>query len=151
MNMNRFCTFVVDGMTFGIPVDRVQEAIIDEHAITPVPLAHPSVAGLMNLRGRIITIIDLRHRLELTPRIASTSKQHVIIHVEDSLISLLVDETGDVMNVDDAIFEPPPENITGTTSQLVKGAYKLDDRLLFVLNLDETINVSQSSVNAPAI
>jgi purine-binding chemotaxis protein CheW len=151
VSINRFCTFLADGMTFGVPVDRVQEAIIDEHAITPVPLAHPSVAGLMNLRGRIITIIDLRHRLELTPRTASDSKQHIIIHVEDSLISLLVDETGDVMDVDDAIFEPPPENITETTSRLIRGAYKLDDRLLFALNLDETINVSQATVNALTI
>lgn len=141
MSKRRFCTFIVDGLFFGVPVEKVQEAIRHEQIITPIPLAHPAIEGLMNLRGRIVTAIDLRHRLGLQTR-HDTHPMHIIIQSEDSLISLLVDELNDVMEIDDAIFEQPPESLTGATRELVKGAYKLESQLLFILNVDEAITVS---------
>lgn len=146
MSHKSFCVFSAGNFFFGVDVDRVQEAILHDQAITPVPLAHESIEGLMNLRGRIVTVIDLRNRLGLSARNEGAKSMHVIIRSEGSgLISLLVDELEDAMDLDDAIFESPPETLTGKIRELVRGAYKLEGRLLFVLNVDEAINLAQAA------
>lgn len=141
MSKKRFCTFWVDDLFLGIDVARVQEAIIEEQAITHVPLADEAIEGLMNLRGRIVTVIDLRHRLGLKLR-KSNDAMHVIINSDShNLISFLVDTLDDVMEIDDKLFEPPPDTLSGEARALVRGAYKLEEDLLFVLNVDEAFNV----------
>ena len=137
----QFCTFVVDGLYFGIEVLRVQE-VIRFQEMTRVPLASPAIKGLINLRGQIVTAIDLRRGLELGDRAEGSLPMNVVVRTTDGAVSLLVDEIGDVLNVDPDTFERPPQTITGIARELITGVYKLKERLLLVMDTDKAVNLS---------
>src|SRR5271168_499959 len=105
-----FCAFYVDNVLFGGEWKGVQE-IIRKLEMTKVPLAPAVVSGLINLRGQIVTAVDLRRRLELDPAPPEMQTMNVVVRSEDGPVSLLVDEIGDVVEVDEATFEPPPETL----------------------------------------
>ena len=139
---HQYCTFYLAGHYFGVDVLRVQE-IIRHQEMTHVPLAPAAVRGLMNLRGQIVTAIDLRRRLELHDRpLDGQLLVNVVIQTDDGPVSLLVDEIGDVLHVSEQTFEPPPETLQGNARALIRGAYKLKDRLLLLLDIDQVIKLS---------
>lgn len=130
-----FATFYVDGLLLGVELRKVQE-VIRSQQMTRVPLAPAIVAGLINLRGQIVTVIDLRRRLELADRATGLLPIHVVLRREDEAVSLLVDDIGDVIDVEDGAFESPPETLRGIARELTRGVYKLKERLLLVLETD---------------
>ncbi len=138
--MRRLCTFYLDDMLFGIDVDAVQE-VLRFQAMTPVPLAPPVVAGLINLRGQIVTALDMRKRLELPERPAGLLPANVVLRSSAVGASLLVDAIGEVVEVDDEAFEPPPETAKGAARELILGAYKLPSHLLLLLDLRKTLDI----------
>jgi purine-binding chemotaxis protein CheW len=140
----QYCTFFVDGHYFGLDVRKVQE-IIRYQEMTRVPLAPPVVRGLINLRGQIVTAIDLRRRLELHDRRADQLPVNVVVHTDDGAVSLLVDEIGDVLEVPETAFERPPETLQGPARELIRGAYKLEDRLLLILEIEQTVNLTATA------
>ena len=113
MNESRqFCTFFLDKHCFGVPVDKVQE-VLRYQAMTPVPLVPREVRGLINLRGQIVTVIDLRRRFNLPDREPQRRGTNVIVQTGDEVVSLLVDEMGNVQYVQESQFELPPETLQG--------------------------------------
>lgn len=136
----QYCTFSLDGLFFGVPVQQVQE-VIRYQALTRVPLAAAEVSGLINLRGQIVTAIDLRRRLGLPPRPAGQRPMNVVVRSEEGAVSLLVDEIGDVQEVQQESFEPPPPTLHGPARALIRGAYKLPQRLLLVLDTQRAVEV----------
>lgn len=138
---HQYCTFFLDGHYFGLDVLQVQE-VIRYQEMTRVPLAHPVVRGLINLRGQIVTAIDLRRRLGLGDRPPGQMPVNVVVRIEDGAVSLLVDEIGDVVEVSENTFERPPETLRGTARELIRGAYKLPDRLLLILDTERAVNLS---------
>ena len=140
----QFCTFVLDDLYFGVEVLKVQE-VIRYQDMTRVPLAPGVVQGLINLRGQIVTAIDLRRRLELSERSGDARPMNVVVRTSDGVVSLLVDEIGDVVEVDDASFERPPDTISGAARALVTGVYKLKDRLLLALDVEQTTALEAES------
>ncbi|NET37278.1 MAG: chemotaxis protein CheW, partial [Cyanothece sp. SIO1E1] len=104
------------------------------------------VGGLINLRGQIVTAIDLRKRLELSPRTDSQLPLNVVTQINGETVSLLVDDIGDVLEVSETDFEPPPETLTGNVRNLIRGAYKLEDRLLLILDVEKTTSLKLPSV-----
>jgi purine-binding chemotaxis protein CheW len=137
----QYCTFFVDGHYFGLDVLKVQE-IIRYQEMTRAPLASPVVRGLINLRGQIVTAIDLRRRLELSERPDDQLPVNVVVRTDDGAVSLLVDEIGDVLEVPEKLFERPPETLKGPSRDLILGAYKLTDRLLLILDTERTVCVT---------
>ncbi|HET9626471.1 MAG TPA: chemotaxis protein CheW [Kofleriaceae bacterium] len=135
----QFCTFFVRGMFLGLEVTCIQE-VIRYQPLTVVPLTSPVIGGLMNLRGQIVTAIDLRHRLGLPARDAGERPLNVVVRTGDGAVSLLVDEIGDVIEVDADTFERPPETLANDARELIRGAYKLKGRLLLVLDAARTID-----------
>ena len=133
-------TFYVDNLFFGVDVLKVQE-VIRYQVMTPVPLASSTVSGLINLRGQIVTAIDLRRRLSLPPRPDDRNPMNVVIRTDDGAVSLLVDEIGDVLEVEERTLEPPPPTIEGVAREMITGVYKLDDRLLLVLDHEKALTV----------
>jgi purine-binding chemotaxis protein CheW len=131
----------VDGLSFGVEVLKVQE-VIRYQEMTKVPLAPPIVSGLLNLRGQIVTAIDLRKRLGLSERPADKPPTNVVVRTDDGLISLLVDEIGDVQEIHEEAFERPPETLDATARAFIRGAYKLEGRLLLVLDTQRAANLS---------
>ena len=146
-NTKQFCTFFVNGLFFGVEVLKVQE-VIRYQSMTRVPLAPTTIQGLINLRGQIVTAIDLRRRLELAPRQSDDLPMNVVVRSEDGAVSLLVDEIGDVVEIQDDIYERPPETLKGVARELVQGVYKLKERLLLILDTEKTVNLSSSSNRA---
>lgn len=132
----KLCTFRLGGALHGVAVERVQE-VVRELPITRVPLAPPALRGLINLRGEIVPAIDLRTCLGLPPHDAPSF--NVVVHAGEGVVSLLVDDVGDVMDLDDRAFEPPPDNLRGVAREMIDGVYKIEGGLLAVLRLDNAI------------
>lgn len=135
-----YCTFHLDGLFFGVEVLKVQE-VIRYQRMTTVPLAPGVVSGLINLRGQVVTAIDLRRRLLMNDRGEDQLPMNVVVRTDDGPVSLLVDEIGDVIDVDDNAFEPPPETLEGVARELVSGVYKLEGRLLLVLDVEKALRL----------
>lgn len=136
----QFCTFHVGGLFLGIDVQQVQE-VIRYQEMTRVPLAPTAIGGLINLRGQIVTAIDLRARLKLPPRPADELPMNVVVRTDEGAVSLLVDEIGDVQEVEAEGFEPTPEALDDETRKLILGTYKLPDRLLMELDRAQTVRL----------
>ncbi len=132
----QFCTFFLDTRFFGVEVEKVQE-VIRYQTITPVPLAPSVVRGLINLRGQIVTAVDLRRLLQVGDRLDERLPINIVIQTRQGIFSLLVDRIGDVLEVDEASFEHPPDTLDGIARELIRGAYKLQGRLLLVLNVEK--------------
>jgi purine-binding chemotaxis protein CheW len=139
----RFCTFFLDGLYFGIEILDVQE-VIRYQQMTRVPLAPPVVRGLINLRGQVVVALDLRKRLGLKDRPDGQLPMNVVVHGDDGAVSLLVDDVGDVLEVSEEAFEPPPPTLQGVARTLIRGAYKLDGRLLLVLDGRRVVDVGDT-------
>ena len=138
---SQYATFFVDGLFFGIDVLRVQE-VLRTQEMTPVPLAPAVIEGLINLRGQIVTALDLRKRLGLPPRIQGAEAMSVVVRTADGPVSLLVDDIGDVLEPDASVFDSAPDNMDARARELVNGVYRLDERLLLVLDTEKAVDVA---------
>src|SRR4051794_7673605 len=130
----QFATFTLADHVFGVEVESVQE-VIRYQPMTRVPLAPGAVSGLINLRGQVITALDLRTRLGLPTRAQDVQPMNVVVRTDDGAVSLLVDSIGDVVHTGSEVFEEPPETLLGEARDLIRGAYKLDGRLLLALDV----------------
>ncbi len=136
----QFSTFFLGDLFLGVRVEQVQE-VLRSQEMTCVPLAPPVVSGLINLRGQVVIALDLRHRLALPERPAEQRPMNVVMRADDGAVSLLVDTIGDVLEVEEDAFEPLPETLTGVVRELLQGVYKLQDRLLLILDTDRALEV----------
>jgi len=141
MAKQQYTSCVVDDLLVGIKVEALQE-VTSGSEITPVPLASPLVVGLLNLRGQVVTAVDLRRCLELRERPAGERPIHIIMRTDDGSVSLQVDQVGDVFQLDEADRVPPPKTLSGRLRDLITGAYQLDGRLLLVLDTDRALAFS---------
>lgn len=138
----QFCTFRLGGLLFGVEVLCVQEVLLDQR-MTRLPLVDSVIKGLINLRGQIVTAIDLRARLGMPPLDEDSKPMNVVVRSGETAYSLIVDEIGDVVDVDPNAFEEPPETLTGQARELILGAYKLEDTLLLVLDTERAVNFDE--------
>jgi purine-binding chemotaxis protein CheW len=140
---NQYCTFMVDGLFCGVDVTRVQE-VLRYQDMTCVPLAPPVVTGLINLRGQIVTAIDMRKRMALNERDEDKLPMNVIVHSADgAALSLLVDEIGDVLEVDEEDAEAPPATLRGIVRNLITKTYKLEGKLLLIIDTEKAIDITK--------
>jgi purine-binding chemotaxis protein CheW len=135
---NQYWSFRVGRLYFGVAVQDVQE-VIRYQEMTRVPHAPADIAGLINLRGQIVTAIDLRKKLGLPDRSADALPMNVVVRTDDGAVSLLVDEIGDVLQLEEAIYEPAPETLTGVSRELITGVYKLKKELLLILDISKAV------------
>ncbi|MGE3166596.1 MAG: chemotaxis protein CheW [Planctomycetota bacterium] len=140
----QLCTFYLGELFLGIPVLDVQE-VIRYQRMTMVPLAPPEVSGLINLRGEIVTAIDLRRRLGLPDREPGQLPMNVVVRESEGAVSLLVDDIGDVLEVHPESYESPPETVAASVRELIKGVYKHPGRLLLVLDTRRALDTAVAS------
>lgn len=137
----QYCTFWAAGLYFGIAVGDVQE-VMRAQEMTHVPRAHPAVRGLLNLRGEIVTAIDLRHRLGLrTPDEAATPQMNVVVRSRGEVTSLLVDDIDEVLDTGDRPLEPVPSTLPPSVREVLGGVIPLPDHLLLVLDAGRAADV----------
>ena len=138
---SQYVTLFIDDLFFGIDVLEVQE-VLRYQAITRVPLAPDGIEGLINLRGQIVTAVDMRRRLKLSPRLEGRMPMNAVIRTAEGAVSLLVDEIGDVVEVEARDFELIPDNVNPAARELMQGVYKLKDRLLLILDTAKTMDLA---------
>ena len=129
-----FVTMSVAGQMFGIPVLHVRD-VLGPQRITRVPLAPPEIAGSLNLRGRIVTAVNMRQRLSLPSDDFVERAMAVVVEHEDEPYSLLVDEVGEVLSLSERQREPNPATLDAKWRQIADGLYRLEGNLLLVLNI----------------
>ena len=143
--VGQYCTFWAAGLTFGVDVADVQE-VLRWHDLTPVPQAPGCVTGLINLRGQIVTAIDLRARLGLPPREDGQLPMNVVLRSRDEVVSLLVDDIGDVIDTEGQALVPTPSNVPPQVSACLKGVLPRADAILLVLDPDLAADVAAQPV-----
>jgi len=135
----QYTTFRLESLFFGVETVKVQE-VLRFQPTTPVPLAPPVVSGLINLRGQIVTAVDLRRRLALPERPDGRPPLNVVVRSDDGAVSLLVDEIDDVLEVNPDLYEAPPDTVPEQVREMIRGVYKLSGRLLLVLATDKVLH-----------
>lgn len=142
-----YVTVVIDGQLFGLPISRVQDVFMPER-LTRVPLAAPEIAGVLNLRGRIVTAIDLRRRLGLPPRSDHRPPMAVGIELRGESYGLLIDSVGEVMTLADDAREPNPVNLDAKLTRVAAGVQRLDGQLLVILDVDRVLDMAPEGMAA---
>jgi purine-binding chemotaxis protein CheW len=137
-DMKEFLTIKIDGQMFGIPILQVQD-VLGEIKVTRIPLAPPQVSGSLNLRGRIVTAIDVRKCLGLTPLDNVDRKMSVVVTHDDELYSLIIDNVGDVLTLQDRDFEQNPATLDIIWKSISLGVYRLDGQILIILDVPKLL------------
>jgi purine-binding chemotaxis protein CheW len=148
--LTEYVTFTVAGQLFGLPIERVQDVFRPSN-MTRVPLAGPEIAGVLNLRGRIVTAIHLSSRLDLESRdLESRDKAAMAIGIEAGAESfgLLVETVGEVLKLVDSDREPNPINLDRNLARVSSGVFRLDGQLLVVLDVDRVLDLSDEAAAA---
>ncbi|OIQ91276.1 chemotaxis protein CheW [mine drainage metagenome] len=142
---DEFVTMFIEGQMFGIPVLMVQD-VLGPQKITRIPLAPPEVAGSLNLRGRIVTAIDVRMRLRLKQRTETDRGEgmSVVVDMRGELYSLMVDSVGEVLSLPKAKFERNPPTLDPLWREFSEGIYRLADKLLVVLDVPRLLDFTKS-------
>ena len=132
------CTFRVGDLRVGIDIDRVREVVVDP-AVTRVPRAAPSVAGLLNLRGNVLTVIDARTRLGLAAG-GAPSRTHVILRQDGESVSLAVDADDEVVEIDDDALEEVPTTVSDAIRSCAVGAHHVGEQMLVLLDVEAVLS-----------
>ncbi len=140
-----YVTLTIAGQWFGIPVLLVQD-VLGPRDVAPIPLADRVVAGSLNLRGRIVTVIDMRKRLGLPPRPDDEKGMNVVVDHGGNLCSLLIDAVGEVMSAPEDKFEKNPATVDPLWRDFSDGIYRLENRLLIVLNIEKLLEIGGNAI-----
>jgi purine-binding chemotaxis protein CheW len=146
-DFTEFVTFTIAGQIFGLPIGRVQD-VFKPMRMTRVPLAGADIAGVLNLRGRIVTAIDMRNRLDAKKREAGEPTMAIGIEDKGESFGLLVDAVGEVLKLADAEREPNPVNLDRKLAALSAGVFRLEGQLLVVLDIDRVLDLRGEAVAA---
>ncbi len=138
-----FVTFTIAGQLFGIPVLQIQD-VLSSYQITPIPLAPPEITGSLNLRGRVVTAIDVRLRLGLPARSAGAESMSIVAENEGELYSLMVDSVGEVLALSRSAYERNLPTLDAKFRTFSEGIYRLDKELLVVLDVKRLLDYEHS-------
>jgi purine-binding chemotaxis protein CheW len=146
-NITEYVTTMIGGQLFGLPIGRVQDVFMPER-MTRVPLAAADVAGVLNLRGRIVTAIDMRSRLGLSKREDDRPSMAVGVDLRGESYGLLIDSIGEVLKLPDDGREENPVNLDSRMAKISAGVHRLDGHLLVVLDVDRILEMSSDAMAA---
>jgi purine-binding chemotaxis protein CheW len=146
-NVVEYVTVMLDTQLFGLPISRVQDVFMPDR-LTRVPLSAPEIAGVLNLRGRIVTAIDMRRRLGLPPRTDARPPMAVGIELKGESYGLLIDSVGEVMKLADVTREANPVNLDARLARVSAGVHRLDGQLLVILDVDRVLDMGVDGMAA---
>jgi len=146
-SFNEYVTALIGGQLFGLSILRVQDVFAPER-LTAVPLSPSEVAGVLNLRGRIVTLIDMRCRLGLGSREVGQQSMAIGVESRGESYGLLIDSVGEVLKLDNQAWEPNPSNLDARLASVSTGIYRLDSQLLMVLDVDHVLDITVKAAAA---
>lgn len=147
LNKNDFVTIWLDGQMCGIPVLEVHD-VLSKQVITKVPLAPAAVAGVLNLRGQIVTAIDLRKRLGLQDREDENEQMNVVVEFQNEPYSLIIDKVGDVLSLSDEAYERNPVTLDLHWQNVSNGIFRLEKELLVILDIEKLLSFGEAKAAA---
>ena len=142
-HLSEFVTVTISNHLFGLPISRVQDVFVPER-LTRVPLAPPDVAGILNLRGRVTTVIEMRSRLDLGTRQPGQPVMAIGIEFKGESYGLLVDSVGEVMQLQSSTHEANPSNLDLRLARVASGVYRLEGQLMIVLDVDRVLDIKNA-------
>ena len=145
--VTEYVTVMIGGQLFGLPISRVQDVFMPDR-VTRVPLSAPEIAGVLNLRGRIVTAIDMRRRLGLPPRTDDKPSMAVGIEMKGESYGLLIDTVGEVMKLSDSTRESNPVNLDARLGRVSGGVHRLEGQLMVILDVDHVLNTAAEPLAA---
>jgi purine-binding chemotaxis protein CheW len=145
--VSEFVTAIVGAQLFGLPIACVQD-VFKVDRLTRVPLAPPEIAGVVNLRGRIVTVIDMRRQLGLPPRDNDRPTMALGIEFRGESFGLLIDAVGEVLKLPDATLESNPVNLDARLARVAAGVHRLEDQLLIILDVVRVLDIGAETVAA---
>jgi purine-binding chemotaxis protein CheW len=146
-SQKEYVTAMIGGQLFGLPILRVQDVFMPER-LTRVPLAPPEIAGVLNLRGRIVTLIDMRCRLGLDKRADDDPSMAIGVESRGESYGLLIDSVGEVLKLDDESREPNPINLEPRLARVSAGIHRLEGQLLMVVDVDRVLDIGTKAIAA---
>ena len=145
--ITEYVTVMIGGHLFGLPIARVQDVFVPDR-LTRVPLAPPEVAGILNLRGRVVTAIEMRARLDLGAREPGRPVMAIGIELKGESYGLLIDTVGEVMQLPNSACEAKPTNLDARLARVAAGIYRLEGQLMIVLDVDRVLDIRPGAVAA---
>ncbi|HXD43579.1 MAG TPA: chemotaxis protein CheW [Pseudolabrys sp.] len=145
--LREYVTAEIGGELIGLPILRVQDVFIPESP-TRVPLAPPEIAGVLNLRGRILTLIDMRRRLGLGGAAGEKAMLAIGVELRGESYGLLIDAIGEVLKLDEDTREGNPVNLDPRLARVSMGIHRLNERLLMVIDVDRVLDIARESMAA---
>lgn len=142
-----YVTAWITGQLFGIPITRVHD-VFEAERITHVPLAPAEISGVLNLRGRVVTALNMRKRLGLPPREGVARQMAIGIDHEGEAYGLLVDSMGEVLKLASGALDMVPINLQKDWAAIAAGIYRLEDRLMIVLDVDKVLDFRKDTLAA---
>ena len=142
-----YVTVLITDQLFGLPISRVQDVFMPER-MTRVPLSTPEIAGVLNLRGRIVTVVDMRCRLGLPKRTDNRPAMAVGIEYKGESYGLLIDSVGEVLKLDETTLEPNPVNLDARLARVSAGVHRLDGQLMVILDVDRVLDTGTEALAA---
>lgn len=142
--LNEYVTATIGGQLFGLPIRQVQDVFLPER-VTRVPLAPPEIAGVLNLRGRIVTLIDMRKRFGMAPRADDAPSMALGVEARGEFYGLLIDNVGEVLKLADDTREPNPVNLDARLARVSVGIQRLEGQLLIVLEVDRVLDIAMAA------
>ena len=143
-NMTEYVTAIIGGQLFGVPITRVQDVFVPDR-LTQVPLAPPEIAGLLNVRGRVLTVVNMWKRLDVERKETSNRQLALGVELHDESYGLLIDQIGEVLKVAAASREDPPINLDRKLAHVCTGVHRLDGKLMLVLDLDRILELGPAA------
>ena len=144
---SEFVTAVIGGQLFGLPISRVQDVFMPER-VTRVPLSSAEIAGVLNLRGRIVTVIDMRARLGLARADDGKPPMAVGVDLRGESYGLLIDQIGEVLRLPEASREENPVNLDPRMAKFAGGVHRLDGQLMVILDVDRVLELAADKMAA---
>jgi purine-binding chemotaxis protein CheW len=142
--MTEYVTAIIGGQLFGVPIARVQDVFVPDR-LTQVPLAPSEIAGLLNVRGRILTVVNMWKRLDVERKETSNRQLALGVELHDESYGLLIDQIGEVLKVAAASREEPPINLDRKLAHVCTGVHRLDGKLMLVLDLDRILELGPAA------
>lgn len=147
LNRNDYVTIWLDGQMCGIPVLEVHD-VLSKQVLTKIPQSPEAVAGVLNLRGQIVTAIDLRKRLKLKDRECEGEEMNIVVEYQSEPYSLIIDKVGDVLSLSDDAFEKNPVTLEACWREVSTGIFRLEEELLVILDIEKLLTLNDAKAAA---